>query len=196
VDEDQVASLLDTLEQGLNQAGLSALVNQERISAVEGRAEELSDEDEEMLRLEWSRPVLGRKPRVRADDVRTRPLNVGERLATLLDLLEAAVGGSYAIEVRLRDDLKTSLDADGNAWSGQVVFADPPESELILTSRWEWTLPDQLTLQNRARAVREVILLIDQLRGQANLTRSEQLNAPAAPSSAGGADLDIPGEWP
>ena len=122
-------------------------------------------------------------------------MNVGERLAALLDLLEAAVGGSYAIEVRLRDDLKTSLDADGNAWSGQVVFADPPESELILTSSWEWTLPDQLTLQNRARAVREVILLINQLRGQANLTRSEQLHAPAAPSSAGGADLDIPGEW-
>jgi hypothetical protein len=196
VNEDELASLLNILEQGLIEASLSSLVNQERISAVEGKTEELTVEDMAGLRDEWSRRGMGRTPRVRADDVRIRPLTVGERLAELLDLVEVAVGGTYAIEIRLRDDLKTGLDADAdaNTWSGQVVFADPPESELSGASQREWTLPDQSALRQRGTAVREVILLINQLREQAELPRSERLHSVTAPD-AGSAELDMPGDW-
>jgi hypothetical protein len=38
--------------------------------------------------------------------------------------VEAAVGGTYAIEIRLRNDLKAVLDARDVTWDGQVVFAD------------------------------------------------------------------------
>lgn len=194
MNEDELASLLDELEQGLNQAGLSSLVDQERTSAVEGKAEELTDRGVADLRHEWSEQGRGRAPRVRADDVRTRPLTVGERLSELLDLLEAAVGGSYAIEMRLRNDIKTALSADEGIWSGQVIFADPPESELGPASQREWFLPDQSELAQRGPAVREVVSLINRLRDQAELPRSELLQSMTAPD-ADSSDLDIPGGW-
>jgi hypothetical protein len=196
MNEDELASLLGTLEEGLIEVGLSSLVNQERISAVEGKTETLTSQDMAGLLGERPRRDMGRAPRVRADDVRIRPLTVGERLAELLDLVEVAVGGSYAIEIRLRDDLKAALDegAHTNEWSGQVVFADPPESELSGGSRQEWALPDQSTLQQRGASVREVILLINQLREQAELPRSERLHGVPTPD-ADKAELEIPGGW-
>jgi hypothetical protein len=195
MNEEELAGLLNTLEQGIIEAGLSSSVNQERISAVEGKTQELTAEDMADLR-EGPRRGTGRAPRVRADDVRIRPLTVGERLAELLDLVEVAVGGTYAIELHLRDDLKTALDvdADTNTWVGEVVFADPPESELSGTSHRGWTLPDQTALLERGAAVREVILLINQLREQAELPRSERLHSVTAPD-AGSAGVDIPGDW-
>lgn len=39
MDEDQLAQILNSLEQNLSEIGLSALVAQERLSAVEGKAE-------------------------------------------------------------------------------------------------------------------------------------------------------------
>lgn len=108
--------------------------------------------------------------------------------------MEVAVGGTYAIEVRLRDDLKAALDSDESSWDGQVVFADPPESAIAGTSPQEWILPDQSTLQQRAPAVREVILLINQLREQAELPRSERLHSATGPDG-GNNDLAIPGDW-
>jgi hypothetical protein len=193
--EDELASLLNTLEQGLNQVGLSSLVNQERISTVEGKAEHLTAQDMTELFPEWSRRGLGKAPRVRADDVRIRPLTVGERLAELLDLVEAAVGGSYAIESHLREEIKSALNVDDGSWGGQVVFTDPPESELSGTSQREWSLPDQSVLQQRGAAVREVILLINQLREQTELPRSERLHGVTSPRAGNDTDLDIPGDW-
>lgn len=194
MNEDELTSLLNALELGLIEAGLSSLVNQERISAVEGKAEELTAEDMAGFRDALSRPGMGRAARVRADDVRIRPLTVGERLAGLLDLVEVAVGGSYAIEIHLRNDLKSALDADANTWIDQVVFADPPESELGGVSQREWALPDQSALRQRGAAVSEVILLINQLREQAELPRSERLHSVTA-ANVGSAELDIPGDW-
>lgn len=195
MDEEELATLLDSLEQGLIQYGLSSLVNQERISAVEGKAEELTAREVAELRLEWSRRGMGRAPRPRADDVRVRPLTVGERLAELLDLLEAAVGGTYAIEMHLRNDIKAELDDDENVWSGQVVFADPPESELSLTAPRQWTLPDESALQQREAAVREVILRINQLRERAQVSRNERLHSVERPGDVTNTDLELPGDW-
>lgn len=195
MNEEELASLLDSLEQGLIQYGLSSLVDQERISAVEGKAEELTAEDVTELRRDWSRRRMGRAPRLRADDVRTRPLTVGERLAELLDLVEAAVGGTYAIEMRLRNDIKAALDDEEATWGGEIVFADPPESELSGTTPREWTLPDQSTLQQREAVVREVILRINQLREQAELPRNERLYSVRPPEDGSSADFDMPGDW-
>jgi hypothetical protein len=193
MNEEELASLLSALEQGLSGVGLSSLVTQERISAVEGKAEKPSSEEIAELRDDWSRRGIGRTPRVRADDMRVRPLTVSERLAELLDLIEAAVGGTYAIEMRLRDDLKAALDAETGSWDGQVVFAEPPESELSQATTGEWTLPDQSILRQREGAVREVILLVNRLREQAELPRSERLHSTTTTDENGSADMS--GDW-
>jgi hypothetical protein len=196
MNEDEVASLLNALEQGLIQLGLSSLVNQERISAVEGKVEEVTPDDVAELRREWSLHSSGRPPGARDGDVRIRPLEAGERLGILLDLVEVAVGGTYAIEIHLRDDIKRALDESAD-WDGQVVFADPPESQTTTAVRPEWELPDQATLHQREAAVRDVILLVNQLRGQAELPRGERLRSVDAPGVASDADPDltIPGDW-
>jgi hypothetical protein len=173
VDEGEIANLLDGLEQGLIRVGLSSLVNQERIAAREGKVEGVTDQDLAEFHDQWSRQGLRRPPRARVDDVRARQLTVRERLAVLFDLLEAAVGGIYAIEASLRDDVKSTLAADGNAWNGQIVFADPPESELSLLRQQEWVVPDITALTRRAASVRAVILTINRMREQAELSRSD-----------------------
>jgi hypothetical protein len=194
VDEDELASLLDVLEQGLIQAGLSSLVNQERISAVEGMVEEVTRAEVDELRRVWSEQHSGRAPGVSAGEVRVRPLRADERLAGLLDLVEVAVGGTYAIEIQLQDDIKAALD-EGENWTGQVIFADPPESQPVTAGRPEWSLPDQATLQQREAAVRRVISLVYQLREQAGLPRSDRLRSEAAPQAETGADIANPGDW-
>jgi hypothetical protein len=194
VNEEELANLLSTLEQGLLRVGLSSLVDQERIVASEGRTEELTTGEVAELHREWSRQRRGPASRAKVGDVRVRPLGTGEQLAELLDLVEVAVGGTYAIEVRLRGDLKAALDSDDDLWNGQVVFATPPESVLSGTSSQEWILPDQPTLQRRASAVREAILLINQLRELAQLPRGERLDG-AAGSDDDANDIAIPGEW-
>jgi len=194
MNEDELASLLDLLEEGLGRSGLSSLVDQERISAVEGTVEEVTQAEVDELHHEWSRQRLGRAPRVKVGDIRIRPLDVSERLAELLDLVEVAVGGTYAIEVQLRDDIKAALDEDQN-WTGQLIFADPPESQPVTASRPEWSLPDQATLQQRETAVREVVSLIDQLRDQAEIPRSERLRRLTAHGAESNADLPSPGDW-
>jgi hypothetical protein len=194
VNDVELASLLNDLEQGLIAAGLSSLVNQERISTVEGTVEEVRREDANEPRSGWSQQRPGRVPRVKAGDVRIRPLAVAERLAELLDLVEAAVGGTYAVEVRLRDDIKAALD-EGEDWTGQILFADPPESQPVTATRPEWSLPDQATLQEREAAVREVISLINQLRDQAEVPRSQQLRSVAAHGTQNSTDVANPGDW-
>jgi hypothetical protein len=196
MNNDELASLLNDIEQVLIYVGLSSLVNQERISAAEGKVEKVTPEDVEELRRQWYQHSSGRAPGVRDGDVRIRPLDVGERLAMLLDLVEVAIGGTYAIEAHLRDDLKEALD-EGENWNGQVIFADPPESLPATAARPEWELPDQATLQQREAAVRSVILLINQLRDQAELPRSEQLRSVSSRGAENDADPDltIPGDW-
>jgi hypothetical protein len=195
VNEDELVSMLNTLELSLIQIGMSSLVTQERISAVEGRAEKLTAQDIAAFRGEWSRQGTGKSLRIRTDDVRVRRLTAGERLAELLDLIEAAVGGTYAIETRLRNYVKSALDIHGDTWSGQVVFADPPESEVTGATPGERTLPDESTLQEREAAVREAISLVNQLRERAELPRSERLHTADAPDVGTRTDSGVPGDW-
>lgn len=195
MNEAELASLLDALEQGLIQAGLSSLVDQERISAVEGKVEEVTDAEVAELRREWSYRRRGRAPSVKAGDIRIRPLGVTERLAELLDLAETAVGGTHTIEVHLREDLKAAFNDAHQIWNGQLIFADPPESELAAAPRREWMLADQSALQQREAAVQQVISLINQLRDLAQLPRNERLSSLTAPEADSSADPTISGSW-
>lgn len=194
MNEDELANLLNGLEEGLARVGLSSLVNQERISAVEGTVEEVTQAEVDELRREWSQQRSARAPSVKVGEIRIRPLGAGERLAELLDLVEVAVGGTYAIEVQLRDDIKAALDV-GENWTGQVIFVDPPESQPVTATRPEWSLPDQATLRQREPAVRQVISLINQLRDQAELPGSEWLHSVAAHDPESTADLADTGDW-
>jgi hypothetical protein len=200
VTEDELADLLNELEQGLIDTDLSILVDQERIAATEGKAEEPTVEDIEGVRQEWALRGLKRPSRPRADDVRIRPLDLTERLAQLLDLLEVAIGGSYAIETHLRDDLRAALEESPDQeftpqdWNGQIVFALPADSSFVVSGRTEWSLPDQKTLEQREAPVRRVILLINQLRNEIGIHRSDYLELA---TDAGLADFDpeFPGGW-
>lgn len=195
MNEDELADLLSALEEGLIQAGLSSLVNQERISAVEGRVEEVTHAEVIELRRERSQGRLRRAPGVKPGDVRIRPLSVSERLAELLDLVEVAVGGSYAIEAHLRDDLKAALEDGQQDWNGQVIFADPPESELITGTRRGWMLQDQSALRQRSAAVARTISLVNQLRDLAELRRNKALGSVTIADSVNPSEPAIPGDW-
>jgi hypothetical protein len=199
VTEEELVDLLNTLEQGLNEVGLSSLVDQERIAAVEGKAEEPTTEDIEAVHREWALQGVKRPTRPRSNDVRIRPLDASERLAQLLDLLEVAIGGSYAIETHLRNDLKTALDEPSgdevtHAWNGEIVFTVPAEPGFAENDRTEWSLPDQKTLKQREASVRQVILLINQLRNEIGVHRSPYLERATAANTAE-FDPEFPGAW-
>jgi hypothetical protein len=199
VTEDELRTLLDGLEQGLVGTDLSPLVEQERITAAEGKAEEPTAEDIEGVRQERASQGLKRTSGPRSGDVRIRPLDAGERLAQLLDLLEVAIGGSYAIETHLRQDLKTALGESSTVqiaheWNGQVVFSVPAESAIEEGDQAEWRLPDQAMLEQREAAVRRAILLINQLRGMAGIPRSDYLQLASTDDSTD-FDSDFPGAW-
>jgi hypothetical protein len=203
VTEEELVSILNTLEQGLVDADLSPLVSQEQVAAAEGKAEEPTAEDVEGVRQQWAVRGLKRPSRPRAVDVRIRPLDTGERLAHLLDLLEISIGGSYAIEMHLRDDLKSALDSESglatadyrdHRWNGQIIFADPAEGASAVTGPEEWSLPEQQSLQRREPAVRQVISLIDQLRNNIGVRRSDYLESAVA-IDGDRFDPDFPGGW-
>jgi hypothetical protein len=194
VDEDELARLLEALEQGLIRTTLSSLVDQERITAAEGTIEELSEDQVTSLRREWS-VHPGRAPSLNVGDIRIRPLSTGERLARLLDLLEIAIGGSYAIETRLRDEIKVDLDADADGWTGQIIFAGLVTTQPRVTADDQWDLPDQSVLEEREPAVRQVILMIDRLRELAGVARSPRLAAVVPPDPERVTREPMPGDW-
>jgi hypothetical protein len=191
VDESELSGLLDTLERSLAQTALSSLVDQERVAAAEGTIVELTEDQVAEVRRQWS-ALPGRAPHVEVGEIRTRPLTSAERLAGLLDLLETSIGGSYAIEAHLRDDIKAALDPEISNWTGGIIFAAPPGAAGV-ADRWE--LPDQSVLHQRAHAVSEVILLIDQLREQAGLMRSSRLAAVTDQDPDRGDRQPVPGDW-
>ena len=202
--EEELIGTLNILEQALDGVGLSSLVDQEQVAAAEGKAEEPTSEDVEAVRQEWAVLGVKRLSRPRAGDVRIRPLDTSERLAQLLDLLEIAIGGSYAIETHLRGDLKSALDDESDSatadsssdqWDGRIIFADPAEDSSSVTGLEEWSLPDQRFLQQREPAVRQAISLINQLRDSIGVRPSNYLDR--ADTTIGGDRFapDFPGGW-
>lgn len=202
--EEELVETLNILERVLVGFGLSSLVGQEQVAAAEGKAEEPTAEDVEAVRQEWAVHGLKRLSRPRAGDVRIRPLDTSERLAQLLDLLEVAIGGSYAIETHLRGDLESALNDESelttvdfrhDRWNGEIVFADPAEDTSSVTGPEEWILPGRRSLQEREPAVRQVVSLIDQLRGQIGVNRSNYLERAAVSIDGDQFVADFPGGW-
>ena len=60
--DEEITALLNALEQGLIEGGLLPLVDQERIAASEGKAEEPTESDIEFIRQEWAQRGLKRAP--------------------------------------------------------------------------------------------------------------------------------------
>jgi hypothetical protein len=195
MDDEKLTELVRVLEQGLIARGLSSLVDQERIMAVEGRVVDVMEGDVLREGRTRDRRIHGAS-RLKVGDVRVRNLDIQERLELLLDLTEAAVGGTYAIEARLREDLATSLELSSHAWDGRVVFETPPEATLG-GSESVWELSTRSELASRRSAVAEVLTLLSQLRTEAGVSRGVWLaTAPAdAGSDAEDSHTSALGDW-
>ena len=131
--------------------------------------------------------------------MRIRPLSARERFAQLLDLIEVAIGGSYAIETRLRGDIYGALGESNNreviqVWDGQISFYAPQDSGLEENLQTEFNLPDQGILEQRRAAVRRVVSIIDQLRTETGVHRSDYLRRESIDESDN-FDPEFPGEW-
>lgn len=114
-----------------------------------------------------------------------------------------AIGGSYAIEAHLRDDIKsalndesdlTGMDSRAYRWNGHIVFADPTGGDAVGVAPREWSLPEQASLRKREAAVRQAILLICQLRDYIGVHPSQFLR-PATGIDGGRYDSNFPGGW-
>ncbi|GAA3458721.1 hypothetical protein ACFFSW_07685 [Saccharothrix longispora] len=211
--EDEIRLLLDELEELLMSLDLDFVVTQERVLAAEGVSKagaELGERAEgEVFDFgvsaplssdgPWRQPALPletekrstKKVRFTNEDVRVTPLDVRERLANLLDLIEVATAGTLAMERSVYDQIAAlrGQAASGSAqqwedgvnpsratdwaelWDGTIVFADPPEAELRGTSQESWTLAIGSDFRASTEHAANVVALVESLREQAGVSR-------------------------
>ena len=170
MDEEETAEILLSVERMLEIHGLSALVVQERMAAAEGRPVEVTREN-------IGRPSGGRK---RLDepaigDVRREPVTNSERLANLLDLLEIAVGGTFALEERVLGMAEEMLHLEPSDQAA-VSFAAPPEEMSMFGEDRQWFIPTLQDIEGRRESVGTALQIIDELRDQVGTTRSRWLD--------------------
>ncbi|WP_394617332.1 hypothetical protein JNUCC0626_48350 [Lentzea sp. JNUCC 0626] len=101
-------------------------------------------------------------------------------LPNLLDLIEAATGGTLAMERFVHGELAVLRElatpgTPASGWDGTVEFADPPEAELRDSDRSTWTLAVGREFEEAARHAADVVALIDALREQAGVRRGTRL---------------------
>jgi hypothetical protein len=224
MDEEELAQLLADLEQMLAELELDFIVAQEQILGAEGVSLEFTGTRaggdtgdlylNEILPRETaprSRPVdergyagpTGRgAPRFKKGDVALTPLDVRDRLAVLLDLIEVATAGTLAMERDVSDQLEefrqlSFADPDGatvetaagdawvESWDGTIVFDNPPEAALRGPVVPPWKLPDEETSQAKMASARTVIATLDELRQAAGVSRGKWLAPYGKPSTVG-----------
>ncbi len=228
--DEEIAQLLVGLEQLLRELGLDFIVTQERVLAAEGVSqspasptsgrgdeaigerylEETFPRDVATPRQRESWPVYeilsegGPEPRFRKGDIVVRPLDVRDRLAILLDLMEVATAGTVAMERDLQNQLKElrRLAVDHAAsesvrrtaaldwaetWDGTVTFASPPEAELRGDASRPWQLRTGDGLRSSLASAHQVVGLLDSLRTIAGVPRGRWL----MPFGAGPVEQDI-----
>ena len=156
VEEDEVNAILDQLEAVLEQLGYSAVVEQERRAAAAGRVVETTKEDR-------ARSARGGPGRPEVGDVRRTPLSARERLAMLIDLVEVAVGGTFAIEERVIAFAATNF-ADAVSEGRTPTFRPDSAEGFAIDDDRQWALPDREELERRREPVRQVLADLDQLR--------------------------------
>lgn len=149
-------------------------------------------------------------PRFKKGDVALTPLDVRDRLAILLDLIEVATAGTLAMERDVASQLeqfrRLSLETHGagiesssidaawaQTWDGTVIFEDPPEAEVRGPVAPPWKLPDKQLLQTQMSHARSVVGLLDGLRNVAGLSRGKWL-AQQGKASATGDVWDMTGQ--
>lgn len=160
MESNSVARVLEDLEVTLRQSGLEPLVDQERASAAEGQVVETGrgkgagSEGSQGLQVE--------------------ALSDRERLGDLLDLLEAAVGGSHLIALRLGDfavrEFSAAVDEPAVAFSPSL-----DEGLLAPLGTESWTLASLVQVADREPAVRDVLQTVRHLRAALGLERSTVL---------------------
>lgn len=170
MDETELAELLNGLERLLEDVGLGAIVEQERRAASEGRVVETTPEDVRRRRRGGSRAEVG--------DVRLTALTASDRVAMLIDLLEVAVGGTFAITERVVEFADSDF-VSVQGVSGPMTFAPDRAEGLTLEDDREWVLPATRELEERRPAVQQVLRDLVELRSIANVQRAAELEPSA-----------------
>ena len=157
MESNRVASVLEELEVTLRQSGLESLVDQERASAAEGHVVE-------------TRRGKGGGSKA-SQGLQVEALSDRERLGVLLDLLEAAVGGSHLISLRLGEFAVREFSAAVD--EPAVKFSPSLDEGLLAPLGTEgWTLASLAHVANRESPVRDVLETVRQLRDALGLERS------------------------
>ena len=174
VTDDEVVELLRALEALAIQVGLDGLVEQERATARAGQITEFQQGG----RNGAPETVAPRKGEFRIEQVGPH-----QRLATLLDLLEAAVVGADLTEKAVLAAAHDFVER-GSVETAEVTFDVPSESSDLLTQEEGLGIDDpeptrrvlsSLRSMDREAAIVEVVSVIRELREQAGLARGEWL---------------------
>lgn len=166
MEEGELADLLGSLEGLLEELGLGAVVEQERRAASEGRVVETTDADVRRRRK-------GAQP-AQAGDVRLAALSTRDRVAMLIDLLEVAVGGTFAITESVIDFASSDLVVE-QGLSAETTFAPDRGEGLTPEDDREWSLPSRDELEDRRPAVQQVLRDLTALRSMVNVGRAPEL---------------------
>jgi len=156
VENSELEGLLGELESMLEELGYATLVEQEQRAAEGGRFVETTKEDR--ARAGGRR---GTGPEV--GDVRRIPFTPDERVAMLIDLVEAAVGGTFAIEERVQAFAYANFPLAAEEGRMPTFRPDAAEGFAVVDDR-QWILPDRQTLESRRASVRQVLIDLEQLR--------------------------------
>lgn len=170
MDEAELVEFLAALEEALSAMGLTSLVEQERRAASEGTAVELTRADIPKVRRG--------QPRAEVGDVRFVPLSTSHRIAMLLDLVEVAVGGTFAISEQLLGFVESEFPE-----LGAMRFSSDVAEGLIPEDDRSWTLPERSALEARRADVQAVVQVVFALREATGVARAVEL-APATESRA------------
>lgn len=167
MNESEMLDLLSELETLLAGLGLGAAVDQERAAAAEGRVV--------VAREDYEPPGPHRKgPRPERGDVRLAAMSTADRVGMLLDMVEVAVGGTFAMTDRVRSFVDARFRSQDLAEPVMSFSPDLAEGFISEDTR-EWDLPGRGSLEARRHAVRDVLTDLEELREQVGVQRGRVL---------------------
>lgn len=181
MEEIELVELLEQLEEMLPELGLAAVVAQERAAAAEGRVQAARDDS--------ARGGRGRVPRPERGDVRVSAMTTAERLSMLLDLIEVAVGGTYAMTDQVRSFVDSEVAGERLA-EPDVLFSPDRAEGFVPPDDLAWVLPTRGSVNAQRRAVQQVLLDLSDLRAAIGIERAVELE-PRADLQAAGFDRTL-----
>lgn len=167
MEQSQLEDVLGELEAILEQLGYAPIVEQERRAAEGGRVVETTKEDRTRASVPSAmRPEVG--------DVRRAPLTPEERIAMLIDLVEGAVGGTFAIEEKVLNFALANFPVAAEEGRTPTFRPDAAEGFAVADDR-QWSLPNRGELESRRQSVRQVLFDLEQLREAVGVRRDPTL---------------------